>query len=115
MRVEQALRDAGDPRLDRAERRVLDEIDRRAEPEAPPEEAEVPESVGHTGPLVGHTGPSAPEAPATPIAGDDDDEPYESRVDANGDAVMRLKPAAVAELYSPPRVTATLPRLGLDV
>ncbi len=36
--------------------------------------------------------------------------------DANGDAVMRLGavtragPAAVAELYSPPRVTAALPR-----
>ncbi len=35
-------------------------------------------------------------------------------VDASGDAVMRVRPgpAAVAELYSPPRVTATLPRLG---
>ncbi len=38
---------------------------------------------------------------------------YESPFDANGDAVMRLESAAVAELYSPPRVTALLPRSGL--
>ncbi len=51
----------------------------------------------------------APEAPATPVAGGDDDDMY----DGAGDEVMRVGPAKVTELYSPPRVTATLPRLGL--
>jgi hypothetical protein len=108
-RLEQAMRDAGDGRIDRAERRVMDELGRRAaegvEAEAaPPAEAPRP-SVRE--PLVSRR---------SGLAADDEDDmdagavAYESAVDANGDAVMRLGPAKVAELYSPPRVTATLPR-----
>jgi hypothetical protein len=136
IRVEQALRDAGDPRLDRAERRVLDELERRAaeggeaeaEPALPAEAARQsvrePLVSCRSGPAAGdgddEARPSVREPLVSrrsgPAAGDDDDDmdagavAYESRVDANGDAVMRLGPAAVAELYSPPRVTATLPR-----
>jgi hypothetical protein len=109
LRVEQALRDAGDPRLDRAEARVMEELGRRAagvEAEAPPPPGgvEVPPRGVELPPGVevplervepppraevpawrlelenrGARG-AAPEAPATP----------EHQVDANGDAVMRL-------------------------
>jgi hypothetical protein len=100
-RVEQALRDAGDGRLERAERRVMDELGRRAAEEEPPEE-------GHLGGPAAE-GPAAEgEAPATPVALNED------MMEEGGDVVMRLMgPAKVTELYSPPRVTAILPRSGL--
>jgi hypothetical protein len=92
IRVEQCLRDAGDPRLDRAERRVLDELERRAAGEEPP--AALPaEAVAEE---------VAPEAPATPVAAAADEqdlrrEPDDERlVDASGDAVMRVGPGAAA-------------------
>jgi hypothetical protein len=164
-RVEQALRDAGDPRLDRAEARVLDELERRAagvEVEAPPPPRGVDrchagpprgpaaeDPLSRVEPPPGAVGVELPprrevpawrlelesrgaalraaapaalglppsvaawlhEAPAAPAADDDD---AESRYDENGDAVMRLGPAGVAELYSPPRVTAMLPTKGPD-
>ena len=132
-RVEQALRDAGDPRLDRAEQRVMDELGRRAEgveaaAPPPPGGVEVPLSrvelpprnPGVEVPLSRVEPPPGAGADAAPLAvherfgGDGSAEyPAESRFDANGDAVMRLGPGKVAELYSPPRVTATLPKLGL--
>jgi hypothetical protein len=138
LRVEQALRDAGDPRLDRAEARVMEELGRRAagvEAEAPPppggvevpprgvelppggvevplERVELP--PGGAGVDVPLPRVERPPALWERFGGDGSEEyPYESRYDANGDAVMRLGPAKVAELYSPPRVAATLPRLGL--
>jgi hypothetical protein len=101
-RVEQALRDAGDARLERAERRVLDEFERRAVDEAPPPEAG---GAPPGDPGVGQA--EVMEAPATPVV------PSEDEMDAEGDAVMRLEQARVTELYSPPRVTTTLPRWGL--
>jgi hypothetical protein len=56
-------------------------------------------------------GVDPPPAAWERFGGDGGDEhPHENRYDANGDAVMRLESAAVAELYSPPRVTAILPR-----
>jgi hypothetical protein len=172
LRVEQCLRDAGDPRLDRAEARALDELERRAAdeapPAAPPAEPAAPlpyqrpdEAPAWRHALENRAAPAA--APATPRA-DDEDDMSEGRVDDSGDAVMRVEPspyssytgrgpdagrgpdvtrtkgqtfsssgvasashppriwaegqkfvvkvgpAAVAELYSPPRVTAALPR-----
>jgi hypothetical protein len=133
LRVEQAMRDAENPRLHRAEGRVLGELERRAALPAPEaaEAAEAPEAEA-----------SAPEAPATPVVHDDADD--DDMFDGADDEVMRLRPAkrvhfeldtaaasasslatlnirakgqtlavrpaAVAELYSPPRVTAALPR-----
>ncbi len=47
-----------------------------------------------------------PAAPATPIARADDMQDASD----DDDVMMRVGPAAVVELYSPPRVTATLPR-----
>jgi hypothetical protein len=122
-RVEQALRDAGDVRLDRAERRVLDELERRAADGEPPAEA-VPADA-EAGAEAAPDAVLAP-APATPNANGEDD----AMSDVGGDAVMRLKPssyaevtqklrksthgdAKVSELYSPPRVTTTLPKSGL--
>ena len=101
-RVEQALRDAGDARLDRAERRVMDELGRRADEDGPPEAEAAP--PGDPGAGQAEEAP----APATPVAGGDD--MYMDDGDG-GDAMMRLEPAKVAEPYSPPWVTATLPRL----
>ncbi len=80
----------------------MDELERRAE-EAPPEHEAPPGDPG-----AGQAEEAPEEAPATPVADDDDMGDGDG-----GDAMMRLEPAAVAELYSPPRVTATLPRLGL--
>ena len=82
--------------MERAERRVMDELGRRAAEEEPPEE-------GHL------EGPAAErEAPATPVALNED------MMEKGGDVVMRLMgPAKVTELYSPPRVIAILPRSGL--
>jgi hypothetical protein len=147
MRVEQALRDAGDPRLDQAEARAMNELERRAAGvEAavplPPGGVEVPLECVELPPGAGgvevplecvELPPGAggvevplsrvelpPGAVAAPLAvwerfgGDGSAEyPAESRFDANGDAVMRVGPAKVSELYSPPRVTATLPKKGL--
>jgi hypothetical protein len=93
-RVEQALRDAGDVRLDRAERRVIDELERRAEA-APLAEAAA-EAVAPAG-----EDPRLAEAQFPPGA---------RPAQGSGDAVMRLQPAGVVELYSPPRVTVDLPR-----
>jgi hypothetical protein len=137
-RVEQAMRDAGDVRLDRAERRVLDELERRAAGEEP----ELAAPAGVEGVLPGAAEPGHPEVPAwrrelesrgplaaapvTPDAGAGDSDDVMS--DVAGDAVMRVGPASaagsapkagaapprkIAELYSPPRVTAALPKLGL--
>ena len=89
----------------------MDELGRRAAGEGPPPAG--PAAAPYDAPAEAAPYEAPAEAPAAPVAGADDDDMYESRFDANGDAVMRLKPAAVAELYSPPRVTATLPRLGL--
>ncbi len=69
-RVEQALGDAGDPRLDRAERRALDEVERRAA-EAPPEEAA---AALDAAPAAAGEAPGAAAAPSTPKAGVDGDE-----------------------------------------
>ena len=118
LRVEQAMRDVDNPRLQRAEGRQLGEFERRAAGRA--EAAAAPPAAAPPA-----AAPEALEAPATPDAGDNDmdadareagraldaDGMYESRYDANGDAVMamRVGPAAVVELYSPPRVTMTLP------
>jgi hypothetical protein len=118
LRVEQAMRDAANPRLQRAEDRQLGELERRAAaappaaaaapPAAAPPRAEVPAwrlELENRGARM-----AAPPAPATPDAGGND---MENLVDENGDAamaVLKASPAAVAELYSPPRVTATLPR-----
>ena len=153
-RVEQALRDAGDPRLDRAERRVLDELERRAAEDEPPEEvaAAAPEAAPAAAPApaeapewrgeLENRGPRA-AAPATPDGHGDGG----AMSDDGGDIVMRLEPGAtmvtppkhnkitphtpltqetqgalrkgkhegakVSELYSPPRVTALLPKSGL--
>ncbi len=120
LRVEQAMRDANHPRLAAAEQRVLDDLERRAGLAAPAA-AEAPAARG----LPPSVAAWLHEAPATPDAGGNDmdadareagrvldaDGMYESPFDANGDAVMamRVGPAAVVELYSPPRVTATLP------
>jgi hypothetical protein len=115
LRVEQAMRDAANPRLEAAEGRQLGELERRAAARAAAPLAAAPPAAAR----------EALEAPATPDAGDNDmdadareagrvldaDGMYESRFDANGDAVMamRVGPAAVVELYSPPQVTMTLP------
>ena len=93
------MRDADHPRLHRAEHRALNELERRAAEEKPP--AAAPPGDPGAGPA------EVPEAPSTPLAHNDDD------MGEGGDEVMGLVPAKVAELYSPPRVTATLPRLGL--
>ncbi len=82
LRVEQAMRDADHPRLQRAEDRQLGELERRAAAAAPPAEAA-----------------AAPGAPATPIVGaDESDMDVGAAVayDANGDAVMRVGPAAAS-------------------
>jgi hypothetical protein len=90
-RVEQALRDAGDPRLDRAEGRVLDELERRAmgADEAGAAHAEAP--VGE----VPAANAGAPEAA--------DEEPYESKFDSNGDAVMAVAAAGLTKPVAPSR------------
>ncbi len=95
------MRDADDPRLHRAEHRALDELERRAAEEEPP--AAAPPGDPGAGPAEEA---DAPEAPSTPLAHNDDD------MGEGGDEVMGLVPAKVAELYSPPRVTATLPSWG---
>ncbi len=122
LRVEQAMRDVDHPRLQRAEGRQLGELERRAAARAD-EAAAAPPAVAAEAPA---TPVFAPEAPATPPAayenpaapawhalvdadGLDADGAFESKYDANGDAVMKVGPAAVAELYSPPRVTQALP------
>jgi hypothetical protein len=162
LRVEQCLRDAGDPRLERAERRTLDELNRRAAgvepalaapageeqgvlpgaaepghlargvlPDEPGHPADVPawrRELESRGPLEHAAMGEEPPAPP-PLAADrarfEDD--Y-ARWDAGGDVVMRMGPALAAgsapkasaalpgkisELYSPPRVTALLPKHGL--
>ena len=106
-RLEQALRDVGDARLDRAERRVLDELEHRA---ADADEAAQPPDAGAA------AGAAAARADAAEAPDEAPEPPAAHDVVMNedgGDAVMRVGPAKVAELYSPPRVTATLPRLGL--
>jgi hypothetical protein len=136
LRVEQALRDAGDPRLDQAEARVMDELARRAAEGGPlaeaAAEAAVPPARLAEAPATPIAHPAELEADeAGPLAYQRPDEvpawrrelenrgapedPHEAAYDANGDAVMQLGRGAakVAELYSPPRVTAILPRLGL--
>jgi hypothetical protein len=129
LRVEQAMRDVDNPRLQRAEERQLGELERRAAAQDD-EAAAVPSALAAAAPaaLPAHVlewlHPAA-AAPATPDAHPGALEPYESRFDAdgeavrgpdgerlfdeNGDSIMRVGPAAVVELYSPPRVTATLP------
>jgi hypothetical protein len=109
LRVEQALRDAGDPRLDQAEARVMNELERRAagvEDPPPPGGVEVPQQGAELPP--GALAPGSVEVPPRgvellPGAGPGLHErfggdgswahPYESRFDANGDAVMRVGPA----------------------
>jgi hypothetical protein len=125
LRVEQAMRDAEHPRLLRAEGRQLGERDRRAAaqaveaqpaalpaaPAAPAAPREVPAwrlELESRGARARAAAPEA-EAPATPDAGDNDmNDGADMDDDADG-MVMRVGPAAVVELYSPPRVTATLP------
>ncbi len=109
LRIEQAMRDADHPRLERAEGRQLDELERRAAaradeaaaaPATPVLEPEAPAT-----PQAWHDeAPATPqawhdEAPATPpraapawhaIAQPDADGAFESRLDANGDFVMRV-------------------------
>jgi hypothetical protein len=114
VRVEQALRDAGDPRLDQAEARVLIELERRAagvEAAVPPppggvevplERVELP--PGGAEALLQRVEPppgagAAPPALWERFGGDGSAEyPAESRFDANGDAVMRLGPAKICAL-----------------
>jgi hypothetical protein len=92
LRLEQAMRDAEDPRLDRAEARVMNELERRAaDMEAPPEVQP---------PLEVAPPPGIDEAPPPALHekfGGDGSEafPAESRYDANGDAVMRVGSASV--------------------
>jgi hypothetical protein len=124
-RVEQALRDAGDPRLDRAEARVMEELGRRAAGvealpppagvEVPPQGVELP--PGGVEPGIAYASPAeralAMQEAARGLderAAMDEDEAAEADAAEAADMVMRLGPAAVAELYSPPRVTAALPR-----
>ncbi len=111
LRVEQCLRDAGDTRVDRAERRALDELERRAAAAAPPAEAAVELEAPAT-PIAAAawhdeapmTPPLAPQAaPAWhAVAQPDADGAYESRYDANGDAVMHfaLLPTDSCEAFS---------------
>ncbi len=96
LRVKQAMRDAENPRLHRSEGRALGELERRAALPAP-EAAEAPEAEAL----------AAPEAPATPIAHDDDadDDTEDAR-----DPMLRVHPAAVADLASPSRARPTPPR-----
>ncbi len=76
-RTGRALGSAGAPRLARAERRVLDELERRAEDEGPPADAEA----------------------APPAA--DAEEPYESKVDANGGVAMEPSLIHISEHTRP--------------
>jgi hypothetical protein len=128
-RVEQAMRDVAHPRLQRAEGRALGELERRAAVGAAGDVVGAgPGAAPSEGPGVdgGALGPARPAAPAadgedddawrrllgppaapdTPIAGDGDDM-HDGGDD--GDVMMRVGPAAIAELYSPPRVTRALP------
>jgi hypothetical protein len=168
-RVEQAMRAVAHPRLQRAEGRAQDEVERRAHAAAAGEEGAAPRAAPPEGPGVdgGALVPARPAAPAafeddawrqllrpmpmgapsTPIADaeavgrgaspqgqpppqfdamqdDADDNDMLMRMRATLAAgggprglqplglqrAMRIGPAAVVELYSPPRVTASLPR-----
>jgi hypothetical protein len=163
LRVEQCLRDAGDPRLARAERRALDELERRAavgeprlaeapaapnahpagegprlaEEDFPPDARPAEHAAMEEEPPAEAAAGAA--APPPPLAADRAHFERDYALwDAGGDAVMRVGPASAAgsapkagaappatkfayrsapakisELYSPPRVTALLPKLGL--
>jgi hypothetical protein len=155
LRVEQAMRDVAHPRLQRAEGRAQDEVERRAHAGAAAATAagEAGSSAAaanlHPAPAAenaeddawrGLLQPMPREAPATPVADnaedmDDGDDVRMAAVRATlaagggpsglratlaagggpsglqrDDVVMRIGPAAVVELFSPPRVTASLPR-----
>ena len=106
--VEQCLRDAGDPRIDRAERRALDELDRRALGEAAEADAAAPEAPAtplavpdwhHQAPVTPPLAPrqhaaeaAAAEAAAAQAAVDVDLWPaaLNAGLDASGDEVMRV-------------------------
>ena len=91
LRVEQAMRDADHPRLERAEGRQLGELERRAAARAE-EAAAAPPAAALATPLAA---PALIDADAPPwhatvdADGADADGAFESRHDANGDAVMR--------------------------
>ncbi len=113
LRVEQAMRDADHPRLQRAEDRQLGELERRAAAAAPPAEAAAApgapatpivgadESDMDVGAAVAYENPAAPGRPAAAFVDADGlpvdaDGMYENRYDANGDAVMRVGQAPSA-------------------
>jgi hypothetical protein len=96
LRVEQAMRDADHPRLQRAEDRQLGELERRA--------AARDEEAAPVPPLLAPEAPATPqawhdEAPRTPpraapawhaVEQPDADGAFDSRLDANGDMVMQV-------------------------
>ncbi len=131
-RVEQAMRVVAHPRLERAEGRAQDELERRAHAGAAAErggDVAPPAGPGVDEGLSGPARPVAPaangdaeddawrdllrapmmEVPATPIADDANDMRDDGHDDDGDGMLMRVGgPAAIAELYSPPRVTAAL-------
>ncbi len=142
-RVEQAMRDAAHPRLQRAEGRAQDEVERRAHAAAAGEHraaagpaegrmGAAPRGAPSEGPGV-DGGVLVPARPVAPAAVDDDDDAWRQLLgpaaapatpiarandmhdDSEDDGMMMwVGPAAVVELYSPPRVTAGMPRRGVS-
>ena len=89
LRVEQAMRDADHPRLERAEGRQLGELERRAA-------ARADEAAAAPAPATPIAAPALVDADAQPwhafvdADGLDADGAFESKRDSNGDVVMRV-------------------------